>query len=128
MMTVKPGSGHSILVVEDTPSNMSLLRDLLNEYGFTILEASNGEIAINILREHIPDLIIMDISLKGINGLELTKIIKGNSETRNIPVVTITAHAMIYDRSEAHKAGCDGYIVKPINTRTLPHQLLSFIK
>jgi two-component system cell cycle response regulator len=107
-----------ILVIEDNTLNLKLVRSLLTQCGHKILEAEDAEMGIAMASIHQPDLILMDIQLPGIDGLEATRVIKGKKETRHIPIVALTSYAMSGDEVKAHEAGCCGYITKPINTRT----------
>ncbi len=108
----------TIMVVEDNSVNMKLTTNLLEIGGYRALPAFSSEEAINILKNQTPDLILMDISLPGMDGLTATQAIKKNPSTANIPVVALTAHAMKDDRERAVEAGCDAYLLKPIETRT----------
>ncbi|MDQ7092853.1 response regulator [Desulfosporosinus sp. PR] len=117
-----------VLVIEDSPSNMCLISDLLNIHGFEVRQANDEATAMQEIDTHCPDLILMDISLIGANGLILTEKLKRNNKTKDIPIIALSAHAIEQVKEDAFEAGCAGYIVKPINTRTLPKQLLSFLK
>ena len=108
----------TIMVVEDNSVNMKLTTNLLEIGGYRSLPAFSSEEAINILKNQTPDLILMDISLPGMDGLTATQAIKKNPSTANIPVVALTAHAMKDDKERAVEAGCDAYLLKPIETRT----------
>ncbi len=107
----------SILVVEDNTANMKLTTNLLEVGGYKTLPAFSSEEALNILKTSTPALILMDISLPGMDGLTATQVIKNNPLTSHIPVVALTAHAMKDDRQRAIEAGCDAYLLKPIDTR-----------
>lgn len=117
-----------VLVIEDSPSNMCLISDLLNAHGFEVKQAGDEAAAMQEIAGHCPDLILMDISLSGTNGLVLTKKLKRNTKTKDIPIIALSAHALEQVKQDALEAGCADYIVKPINTRTLPKQLWSFLK
>ena len=117
-----------ILVVEDNPLNMELTADILGAAGYTVLRAENAERGIALAREESPALILMDISLPGMDGLSAVEILREETETRAIPVVALTAHAMKGDEEKALVAGCDGYITKPIDTRALPGEVAGFIR
>jgi two-component system cell cycle response regulator len=106
-----------ILVVEDHPLNMKLVRSLLQLSGYQVLEAKNAETAIQMAISHLPDLILMDIQLPGMDGLEATRIIKCRKESENIPVIALTSYAMPGDEEKARESFCSGYITKPIDTR-----------
>jgi two-component system cell cycle response regulator DivK len=108
-----------ILVVEDNDRNRRLLKILLESRGYEVIEAVTGEEAMKYLKDHKPDLILMDIQLPNVDGLELTRNIKNNLKTADIPIVAVTAYAMKGDRERILEAGCDGYISKPIDTRKL---------
>jgi two-component system, cell cycle response regulator DivK len=112
-------AGEPILIVDDTPVNLKLTRILLVNEGYTVLTAASAEEALELLRNYHPRLILADIQLPGIDGLEMTRRIKQDERTRDIPVVALTAFAMKGDEQKAMEAGCDGYITKPIDTRTL---------
>ena len=108
-----------ILMVEDEPKNMKLLRDLLQNFGYETIEATNGEQGVDLTRKTKPDLILMDIGMPKLDGLQATRILKADATTRNIPVVALTAFAMSGDKERALEAGCDGYISKPVDVRGL---------
>jgi two-component system cell cycle response regulator DivK len=112
-------AGEPILIVDDTPVNLKLTRILLVNEGYTVLTAASAEEALELLRSFHPRLILADIQLPGIDGLEMTRRIKKDERTRDIAVVALTAFAMKGDEQKAIDAGCDGYITKPIDTRTL---------
>ncbi len=117
-----------ILVVEDNSANMKLTTDLLQLAGYKALPAFTSEEAIAILKTQTPALILMDISLPGMDGLSATKAIKNNPSTANIPVVALTAHAMKDDESRAMEAGCSAYLVKPIDTRKFYRTIWKILK
>lgn len=104
-----------VLVIEDNPMNMELATDLLRIHGHEVLQARTADEALRVLQGEIPDLILMDIQLPGLNGLDLTKSLKEDRRTKEIPIIAITAYAMMGDDERAFEAGCDGYIPKPIN-------------
>ncbi len=108
---------HRVLVIEDNELNMKLVRGLLSTGDYEVLEASDAEAGIKLAQEHLPDLILMDIQLPGMDGLTATKNIKKDEKTKDIPVVALTSYAMDGDDEKAKKAGCAGYITKPIDTR-----------
>ena len=117
-----------ILVVDDNPTNLKLVTDLLAWSGYEISQAGDAEAALEALRWSVPDLILMDIALPGMDGLALTRQLKANESTRHIRIVALTAFAMKGDEEKAFEAGCDGYIRKPINTRSLPDQVANLLK
>ncbi len=109
-----------ILIAEDNPQNMRLVEMTLRNRDYTLLRATDGREALDIARRELPDLIIMDIRLPGISGLEVTRKIRENPATSRIPIIGMTAYAMKGDREKLMEAGCDAYLSKPINTRELP--------
>ncbi len=104
----------NILIVEDNPSNMELATILLKSAGHTVLGATNAEAGVALARNERPDLILMDIQLPGMDGLEATIQLKQHDATRAIPVIALTALAMKGDKERILAAGCDGYIAKPL--------------
>jgi two-component system cell cycle response regulator DivK len=115
-----------VLVVDDNQDNRELVIKVLKSKGYLIMEAADGEIALQKLTKERPDLILMDISLPKIDGYEVTRRLKAQESFKDIPIIALTAHAMKGDREKAIEAGCDGYIPKPINVRELPDQILAF--
>jgi len=109
-----------ILIVEDDPLSMKMLRILLRPYGYSLLEATDGEEALKVARSDKPDLIIMDLRLPKVSGLEVTRQLRQMSDFSHIAIIAITAYAMKGDEEKAISAGCDAYLAKPINTRELP--------
>lgn len=122
------GNAPTVLVVEDNPDHMRLVTDLLTAYGLQVVQAVNHDTTFEALSKIEPDLILMDISLKGTNGLSITKKIKDNSATGHIPVIISTAHAMKQDQRRAQKVSCDGFITKPIDTRVFIQQITDHLK
>lgn len=104
-----------VLIVEDNELNMKLFQDLLEAHGIQTLEARDGKNVLDIAREHKPDLILMDIQLPEISGLDLTKSLKADDELKSIPVVAVTAFAMKGDEQKIRDGGCEDYISKPIS-------------
>ena len=107
----------TILVVEDNPLNMKLVKGLLKIGKYHMLEANDAESGIQLIRAQQPDLVLMDIQLPGMDGLAATKILKEDPSVENIPIVALTSYAMQGDKEKAMEAGCTGYIAKPIDTR-----------
>ena len=105
----------TILIVEDNPSNMLLATFLLEHAGHQVLQADEGESALRLARERLPDLILMDVQLPGMDGLEATGTLKGDARTGAIKVLAFTSFAMTGDADRIRAAGCDGYISKPIS-------------
>jgi CheY-like chemotaxis protein len=117
-----------ILIVEDNLLNLELATDLLEAGGFVVYSAQTAEEGVRIAREIRPDLVLMDISLPGMDGLCATKELKASSATRHLTVVGLTAHAMKGDEAIALDAGCDGYLTKPVDTRTFVATITRFIE
>ncbi|GEP11039.1 response regulator [Methylobacterium gnaphalii] len=105
----------TVLIVEDNELNMKLFNDLLEAHGYATLKTSNGIEAIELARKHVPDLILMDIQLPEVSGLEVTKWLKDDEELRHIPVIAITAFAMKGDEERIREGGCEAYLSKPIS-------------
>ena len=106
-----------ILIVEDNPRNMKLVRDVLQVKGYQTLEAGTAEEGIALAQAHSPDLVLMDIQLPGMNGIEALGVLRANPATARIPVIAVTASVMQQDRKLITAAGFDGYIGKPINLK-----------
>ncbi|MBI4168360.1 MAG: response regulator [Acidobacteria bacterium] len=123
-----PGDGDLILVVEDNPTNMKLVRDLLRAQGHRVVESTTGEAALDALKFIRPHLILMDIQLPGIDGLQAASALRENPETAGIPVVALTAHAVKGDEIKARQAGCVGFIPKPIDTVEFPKLIAGFLR
>jgi len=109
-----------ILIVDDNPINLKLIRVLLAGEGYEVRTAAAAEEALDLLKDFRPRLILMDIQLPGMDGLELTRRIKADPATQKTSILALTAYAMKGDEEKALAAGCDGYITKPIDTRALP--------
>jgi CheY-like chemotaxis protein len=118
----------SVLIVDDNPINMKLVRVLLTGEGYDVRTAGDAMEALAVLKQWHPRLILMDIQLPGIDGLELTRQLKTDSTTEHIIIIGLTAYAMKGDEERILAAGCDGYIAKPIDTRTLPHLIATLIE
>jgi CheY-like chemotaxis protein len=116
-----------ILLVEDNPMNVELETDLLELAGHQVCPAASGEEALRLARSETFDLILMDVSLPGMDGLAVTRALKEHNGTAGVPVVAVTAHAMKGDEERILAAGCAGYLTKPINTRTFAQQVASFL-
>lgn len=120
-------SGEPVLVVDDNPQNLKLARVLLAGEGYEVRTAADAEEALRVLESFAPRLILMDLQLPGMDGLELTRRLKADPARRHIVVVALTAYAMKGDREEALAAGCDDYVPKPIDTNALPALIASHL-
>ena len=107
--------GKTVLIVEDNELNMKLFHDLLEAHGIESLETRNGNEVLDIARDKKPDLILMDIQLPEISGLDITKMLKADEELKQIPVIAVTAFAMKGDEEKIREGGCEDYISKPIS-------------
>lgn len=116
-------SSSRVLVVDDNQANLALVAAVLEARGCTLLTAESAEQAQVLLRTEVPDIVLMDIALPGMDGLALTRWLKGEPHLKHVPVIALTAFAMEGDEARAMAAGCDGYITKPIDTRALPGQV-----
>lgn len=117
-----------ILVIEDYQPNAMLVCDLLSFHGFRVSWAADGLAGLEMLSKDRPDLILMDMQMPRMDGYTLTRKLKGQEETRGIPIVALTACAMVGDAERALDAGCDGYMTKPVNTRELPQTVRRFLQ
>ena len=113
-------AGERILIVDDNATNLKLVAYLMKANGYEVDTALEAGAALAAIERHRPDVILMDIQLPGIDGLELTRRLKADPETRDIVIIAVTAYAMKGDQDKALAAGCDDYITKPIDTRALP--------
>ena len=104
-----------ILIVEDNQDNRTLINDILSMLDYKIIEAEDGEIGVKMALEHKPDLILMDLSLPHKDGWTATRELKATKIGKNIPILALTAHAMVGDKERALEAGCDDYLTKPVN-------------
>jgi CheY-like chemotaxis protein len=116
-----------ILVVEDNRDNMTLISDILSSFDYVVLQAMDGEQGVEMANVEKPDLILMDLSLPRMDGWTATRYIKANPELKHIPIIALTAHAMVGDRERAMEAGCDEYISKPINLPELTTKVAQFV-
>jgi CheY-like chemotaxis protein len=120
-------SKNKVLVIEDNPLNLELVTDLLEASGCVVCHARTAEEGLHLAQTTLPDVILMDLSLPGMDGLAATRAIRANPATRHLPVIALTAHAMMGDEENALNAGCDGYLAKPINTRTFLDRVAEFV-
>jgi CheY-like chemotaxis protein len=119
--------GCTVLVVEDNPVNRKLARNVLRSRGYRVLEADTGEEGIEVARAERPHLILMDLQLPGLDGIEATRRLKADPATREIPIVALSAYAQEADQKRAREAGCAGYIAKPIRLSRFPQQVGSYL-
>ena len=117
-----------VLIVEDNPRNLKLVRDLLAFAGYRTLDASNGEDGVALARAHRPDLVLMDVQLPGIDGVEALARVRADPEIADLRVVALTAFAMKDDRERFLAAGFDGYLEKPISVRSFPDQVRAHLR
>ena len=121
------GSREEILIVDDHPQNLKLVRIVLSAAGFIVRTASDAEEALDALASFSPRLILMDLQLPGLDGLALTRRLKSDAAHRHVLVVALTAHAMPGDEEKARQAGCDGYLTKPVDIQTLAASVAAFL-
>ena len=117
----------TILIVEDNDLNMKLFNDLLQAHGYETVQTMDGRDVLQLAHKHRPDLIIMDIRLPEISGLEVTKMLKAEDELQGIPVIAVTAFAMKGDEQKFREGGCDGYIAKPISVPKFLETIAKFL-
>src|ERR1700704_7088080 len=111
----QPSVPGTVLIVEDNELNLKLLNDILEYHGYTVFTTQLGEPALELARQHSPDLILMDIQLPDISGMEATRRLKADEQTRAIPIIAVTAFAMSGDEARILASGCDAYLSKPFN-------------
>ena len=121
-----PATKH-ILIVEDNALNLKLLHDLLEAHGYATISTGEGRAAISLAREHWPDLVLMDLQLPDMSGLDAVAELKRDKRTQAIPVVAVTAFALVGDEQKALRGGCDGYVSKPIALRSFLDLVEKFI-
>lgn len=112
-------SRRKIVLIEDNAMNMELAVDVLEAAGYAVFTAGNAEDGIRLVRSELPALVLMDLSLPGMDGLEATRVLKSDAATRHIPVIAVTAHAMRGDEERSLEAGCCAYVAKPIDVQSL---------
>jgi two-component system cell cycle response regulator DivK len=119
---------HKILIVEDNENNRSLLWDILSFHGHEVSMASDGQEGVNLARELMPDLILMDIQMPGMDGMTAGSILKGDPATSGLKIIALTSFAMRGDQEKILAVGFDGYLSKPISTRELPGQVKHWLE
>ena len=117
-----------ILLVDDTRLNRELAKDILEAQGYKIIEASNGKEAIDNAHLNKPDIILLDIELPDINGLEVARVLKEDPQTRDIPIVALTAHTHPDDQKNFLASGCAGCILKPFDTKSFPQMVAKYLR
>ena len=122
-MTIEPAKSHTVLLVDDDIHNQKIFETVLRHSGFLVRRASNGDEALHEARTHLPDLILMDLSIPVIDGWECSRLLKADEATRHIIILALTAHAMRGDQERALAAGCDGYLSKPISPKKLVEEV-----
>jgi CheY-like chemotaxis protein len=122
-----PSAPKTVLLVEDNEDNRIVYSTILRHFGYRVMEALNGEEGIATARTEKPDLILMDISIPIIDGWEATQVLKHDPETRQIPIIALTAHALASDRERAMQVGCDGYLAKPCEPRAVVAEVQRFL-
>jgi CheY-like chemotaxis protein len=119
---------HTILIVEDNENNRNLLRDILTFHGYEVTVASDGQEGVDLARQLMPDLILMDIQMPGLDGMTAGRILKGDPATSGLNIIALTSFAMQGDREKFMAAGFDGYLSKPVNTRELPGMIKRWLE
>ncbi|HLU25335.1 MAG TPA: response regulator [Longimicrobiales bacterium] len=117
----------TVLLVEDNDDNRHVYALILRHAGYRVVEARTGDEAVSLARSELPDLILMDISIPAMDGLQATSLLKAEGRTAEIPVVALTAHALAMHRRRAREVGCDGYLTKPCEPRTVVAEVARFI-
>ncbi len=126
-MVMGAGMGKRVLVIEDNRDNMTLIVDILSEFDYEVFQAFDGEAGVAMAEKETPDLILMDLSLPRMDGWAAARAIKANPDQKDIPIIALTAHAMIGDRERALEAGCDDYLSKPLNLSQLLSKLNTYL-
>ena len=116
-----------ILIIEDQEDNRRIMRDLLTASGYGVIEAMTGEEGLELARREVPDLILMDIQLPGMDGYEVTRRIKADGALKPIPVIAVTSYALSGDDRKAYAAGCDGYVTKPVSPKVLLAKIREYV-
>jgi CheY-like chemotaxis protein len=120
--------GERVLIVDDNPTNLKLVAYLVKAKGYEVDTAPDADAALVAIDANRPRVILMDLQLPGIDGLELTRRLKADPATRDIAIIAVTAYAMKGDQEKAFEAGCDDYVTKPIDTRALPELIAKYAK
>lgn len=121
-------AGERILVVEDNPDNMALIVEVLGSLEYEVMKATDGQQGVQMAKDAQPDLILMDLSLPRLDGWSAARRLKSDPMLREIPIIALTAHALVGDRERALEAGCDDYLAKPLNLRDLAQKLRQYTR
>lgn len=119
---------YSVLLVEDNPHNRKIFSGMLTHSGFAVVEAEDGHQALAAVEKQLPDVILMDLSIPGIDGWEVTRRLKADARTQAVPIIALTAHAMRGDEERARAAGCDHYLAKPISPKKVVAEVRKILK
>jgi CheY-like chemotaxis protein len=125
---VADANGKKVLLVEDNPHNRKIFSGMLTHHGFVVREAETGDVVLQMVADERPDVILMDLSIPGIDGWECTRRLKANPATKAIPIIALTAHAMRGDEERAREAGCDGYLSKPVSPKKVVEEVRAFLE
>lgn len=117
----------TVLLVEDNPHNRKIFSGMLRHSGFEVIEAESGDRALEEVAKQKPNLILMDLSIPGVDGWECTRRLKASPATRDIPIIALTAHAMRGDEERARQAGCDGYLAKPVSPKKVVEEVRRYL-
>lgn len=118
---------HTVLIVEDNPINLKVLRDLLMIHGYSTIEAVDGPSGLDMALKHLPNLILLDIQMPEMNGYEVARLLKNDESTMNVPIIAVSSFAMNGEEEKALASGCDGYIKKPIDIRLVIAMVKKFL-
>ena len=121
-------TGKTVLLVEDNPHNRKIFSGMLTHSGFAVVEAEDGTQALAAVKDTLPDVILMDLSIPGIDGWEVTRRLKADARTKVVPIIALTAHAMRGDEERAREAGCDHYLAKPISPKKVVEEVRKMLK
>ena len=116
-----------VLVVDDEPKNLKLARDLLEVFGYKVIEAEDGKQGVEMAKIHKPDLVLMDIMMPVMDGIEATRVLKASGTTQNIPILVVSSQAMKGDKERIIRCGCDGYLAKPFNIHELREVIVELL-
>ncbi len=116
-------TGKTVLLVEDNPHNRKIFSGMLTHAGFAVVEAEDGHQALAAVKGKLPDVILMDLSIPGVDGWEVTRRLKADVRTKPVPIIALTAHAMRGDEERARQAGCDHYLAKPISPKKVVEEV-----